>query len=186
MKKISTRPNTISNRYARALFDLVLERDAIDLTLADFVSLRELSLKVKDFDAFAADPVLSRAEQEGILTQVLSKMSLQPLTNDFLKVVVRHRRLFMLENIIQSFELLVAKYRRLVKAHVQTARKLTEVQKSALSSSLSRTLNSEIELIETVDESLMGGLVVRVGSEMLDHSLKSKLKNIHQSMIEAS
>ena len=181
----SKQPNAVSDRYARAFFDLVLERSMLDAVLDDFVTLRDLSKKVEEFDAFAADPVLSRAEQESILDSVLKHMTLQPLTSDFLKVIVRHRRLSLLENIIQSFDQLVAQHRRLVTAYVTTARTLTDTQKASLKETLGTTLDSDVDLVEKIDESLLGGLVVRVGSQMLDHSLKTKLNNIHQSMIEA-
>ena len=185
MSNQSKQPNAVSDRYARAFFDLVIEKDLLDAVLTDLAALRELSVKVKDFDAFASDPVLSRDEQESILNSVLKHMTLQPLTTDFLKVIVRHRRLAFLENIIQSFDVLVANHRRIVTAHVSTARPLTDVQKQSLTETLGATLKSEIDIIETIDESLLGGLILRVESQMLDHTLKTKLKNIHQSMIEA-
>ena len=178
--------STVAERYAGALFDLARDSnsvDSIEQSLDKFLGLMSGSA---DLRRFILSPMFSNAEQEQGLTAILKSTGITGLARDFLLVLAKNRRLFAVENVIRAYKSLCAKARGEVEAEVISAVPLTKAQTQDLTDTLRQTLGKTPRLTATVDPKLLGGLIVRVGSQMIDTSLRTKLKNLEKVMKEAS
>jgi F-type H+-transporting ATPase subunit delta len=177
---------TVAERYAGALFDLAREKNAVadvEGSLNKLVgSLRDSA----DLRRFVLSPVFSSAQQQQGLTAICKAAGVSGLVRDFLLVLASNRRLFAIENIIKSFKTLAAKDRGEVEAEIVSAVTLTKSQAQDLADTLRQRLGKTPKLTATVDPKLLGGLIVRVGSQMIDTSLRTRLKNLEKAMKEAS
>ena len=174
----------MSGRYARALFELAVDSGQVDKVESDLSSFKALLHESEDLTRLVKSPVFSADDQENALTAVLSKTDFAELSKNFFSLIARNRRLFAVEHMISDFTALLANHRGEVTAYVSTASELNEEQLSALKDSLQKSVGQNIRVEADVDPSLLGGLVVKVGSRMIDNSIRTKLDSIKNAMKE--
>ena len=172
----------LPGRYANAVFELAQEEKSVDAIERDFVTLRGLIERNPDLARLVRAPVFSREEQARAMKSVLEKMGAARLTTQFVLTVTSKRRLFALLDIIRSFERLLARLRGEVQATVISARMLSDSETVELKAVLKAKLGRDPRLEIKVDPTLLGGLVVKVGSRMIDSSLRTKLTGIRAAM----
>jgi F-type H+-transporting ATPase subunit delta len=168
----------VAGRYASALFDLALEQnelDAVDQDLGKFQAMLDQS---PDLSRLVKSPAFAAEEQERALGAVMDWASIGATTGNFLRVVTRNRRLFAADEMIKGFRQQLALHRGEMVAEVQSAMPLNDGQLAALKDSLKASFGKDVRLNAKVDPSLLGGLVVKVGSRMFDSSLRTKLMNL--------
>ena len=172
----------LAGRYANAVFELAQEEKSVEAVERDFVALRSLIEQNPDLARLVKAPVFSREEQARAMKSVLEKMGAAKLTTKFILTTTSKRRLFVLLEIIRAFERLVARLRGEVQATVISARALSEAETIELKAVLKSQLGRDPRLETKVDPGLLGGLVVKVGSRMIDSSLRTKLTGIRAAM----
>lgn len=172
----------LAERYAAALFDLADERRMLDPVAADLRQLRDMLQASGDFLRLIRSPILSRDQQGKAVAALAVRAGLSLLVRDFLAVVGRNRRLFAVPAMIEAFLANLAARRGEVTAQVTAARPLSEAQLGALSEQLHRSTGSKVTVDVQVDPGLIGGLVVKLGSRMVDGSIKSKLQRLQLAM----
>ncbi len=178
--------SAVAERYAGALFELAKagnELDNVERSLDRFLDAVRNS---PDLRRFVLSPVFSGADQQQGLGAVLKAAGISGIVRDFLLVLARNRRLFAVESIIKAFKKLSATDRGEVEAEIVSAVPLTKTQIQDLTDTLRQKLGKTPKLTASVDPSLIGGLIVRVGSRMIDTSLRTKLRNLEKAMKEAS
>ena len=168
----------VAGRYASALFDLANEQNRLDEVDRDLGKFQDLLGQSADLKRLVKSPAFAAEEQQRALGAVMDWASIGATTGNFLKVVTRNRRLFAADDMINTFRTLLARHKGEVIAEVRSAVPLTEEQLNALKEKLKATHGMNVRLDTKVDPSLLGGLVVRVGSRMFDSSLKTKLANL--------
>lgn len=171
-------------RYATALFELASEAKAIDAVSSDLDDFQSMLESSEDLRRLVRSPVFSADEQASALSAVLEKAEIDGISANFIGLVARNRRLFALPEMIRGFRGLVSAAKGEVTAEVTSADKLSAAQKKALAAELKDALGKDANITETVDPSLLGGLIVKVGSRMIDSSLKSKLNSLRIAMKE--
>lgn len=174
----------VAGRYATALFELALEEGAIDAVAADLDMFNQALDASNDLVRLVKSPVFSAEEQTRALAAVLDKLGIGGLARNFLLLAAKNRRLFAVPAMIGAFRGLLARHRGETSASVTAAAKLTEAQAAALKQALKAALGKEVMLEERVDPSLLGGLVVKVGSRMVDTSLRTRLNSLRIAMKE--
>jgi F-type H+-transporting ATPase subunit delta len=172
----------LADRYGAALFDLADERKQLDDVASDLRTLRALLHESDDLRRLIRSPVLSRIEQGKAIAAVAERAQLSSLTGNFLGLLARNRRLFALPEMIERYLHRLAERRGEVTAHVLTAQELTPAQREAVDEQLRKAVGRKVAVEVRVDPSLLGGLVVKVGSRMVDASLKSKLHRLQLAM----
>ncbi len=172
----------VAGRYALALLELAEEKAALDPVAEDLRGLRSMITESEDLRRLLRSPVFGRAQQEGAMTAIMEKAGAGDLTKKFVLVVARNRRLFALKGMIDAYLVELARRRGEVTARVTSARPLSDGQSKALTDALRRAVGSKVTVETAVDADLLGGLVVRVGSRMVDASLKTKLMKLQQAM----
>lgn len=168
----------VAGRYAAALFELAQEQTQIEAVEQDLVKFQGLINESQDFQRLIKSPVIPAADQQRALAAVLAAAGLGPLVQNFFKLVAQNRRLFFASEIVRGFRSLAAKARGEVTAQVASAHPLTDTQAEELKAVLKASVGKDVLLHTTVDPSLLGGLVVKIGSRMVDSSLKTKLSNL--------
>ena len=172
----------VAGRYAAALFDLAQEQNKIAEVEQDLVKFQQLYDLSPDLQRLVRSPVIMAEDQVRALGSVLDKAEVGGLAKNFIGLVARNRRLFAAPVMARAFLALAAKARGEVTAHVVSAHPLTEPQAEALKAELKRTVGKDVTLAAKVDPSLIGGLIVKLGSRMIDSSLKTKLANLSLSL----
>jgi F-type H+-transporting ATPase subunit delta len=172
----------LAERYAAALFDLADERRILDEVASDLRQLRAMVQASADLLRLIRSPILSRDEQSKGIGALAERAGLSPLVRDFLAVVARNRRLFAVPAMIEAFLAKLAARRGEVTAEVFAAQPLSEAQLAALNEQLRRSIGSRVSVDVHVDPGLIGGLVVKLGSRMVDGSIKSKLQRLQLAM----
>jgi len=172
----------LAERYASALFDLAEEKKALDAIAADLIALRGLVDSSADLRRMIRSPVLQRNAQAKAIGALGERAGLQKLTRNFLGLLAKNRRLFALPQIVQGFLQELAERRGEVTAQVITAQELSPTQRRAVEERLRKAVGRKVAVDIRVDPTLLGGLVVKVGSRMVDASLKSKLKRLEFAM----
>ena len=175
----------VAGRYATALFELGLEANALDQVLNELNSFHEAMDAVDDLARLVKSPVFSAEDQQRAIAAILKQMKIEGLTANFLGLIAKNRRLFAAPDMIKAFRALLARHRGQTCAEVISASKLEPGQVRALREALKAALGKDVELEQKVDGSLLGGLVVKVGSRMVDSSLRTKLNSIKHAMKEA-
>lgn len=173
---------SIAERYSAALFELAEEQSCLDAVAADLKSLKALIAESEDLRRLLKSPVLSRAEQQKAVGALAERAGLSLLSKNFLGLVARNRRLFAVEGMTAAYLARLAKKRGEVTAEVASAVPLADKQIGAIESALKKVVGSNVTLDVTVDPGLLGGLVVKVGSRMVDGSLRTKLQHLQLSM----
>jgi F-type H+-transporting ATPase subunit delta len=176
----------MAGRYANALFELALENKAIDAVKSDLEGFDKAIIDNPDLARLVRSPVFGADEQLRALSAILAKAGIKGMAANFLRVITTNRRLFAVRDMIRAFRALVARHRGEVTAQVIVAEKLNEKHLDALKSALkSITGGKDIDLDVKIDPAIIGGLVVKVGSRMVDSSLRTKLNAIKFAMKEA-
>ena len=173
-----------AGRYATALFELALEEKALDQVAIDLNRFGEALDAFEDLTRLVKSPVFSADEQGKALAAILDKLEIEGLTRNFLLLVAKNRRLFATPDMIRAFRAMLARRRGETSASIIAASKLTDGQIAALKQALTAALGKEVMLEEQVDPSLLGGLVVKVGSRMIDTSLRARLNSLKVAMKE--
>ncbi len=172
----------LAERYAAALFDLADERHDLDAIAGDLRELRAMLHESGDLARLLRSPVLSREEQGTAIAALAERAGLSALTRDFLGVVARNRRLFAVPAMIEAYLKKLAERRGEVTAEVTVAQPLNEARQAALTEQLRRALGARVSVDIRVDPALLGGMIVKVGSRMIDASLSSRLQRLRLAM----
>ena len=172
----------LAERYGAALFDLADERKELDAVAADLQALRAMLRDSAEFRRLIRSPVLSREEQGKAIAALAEKATLSPLARNFLGLLAQNRRLFVLPEIIASFLQQLAERRGEVTASVVAAQELSPAQRAAVDEQLRKAVGRKVAVDLQIDASLLGGLIIKVGSRMVDASLKSKLHRLQLAM----
>ncbi|HEY0300778.1 MAG TPA: F0F1 ATP synthase subunit delta [Rhizomicrobium sp.] len=172
----------LAGRYATAVFDLANDTGSIDAVEKDFVSLRNMLDQSADLTRVFRSPAFSKETQAKALKAILGAMGAAKLTTQFVLLLAAKRRLFAFGDIIRAFERMVARQRGEVQAQVTSARVLSDAEIEGLRAALKAKLGREPRLETKVDPTLLGGLVVKVGSRMIDSSLRTKLNGLRIAM----
>lgn len=176
----------MAGRYATALFELALEEKAVDQVRKDLDSFDALVAGSPDLERLVRSPVFGADEQAKALAAVLDKAGIKGLAAKFLQVIARNRRLFAVRGMIRAFRALVARHRGEVTAEVTVAEALSDANLDALKGAIKNvTGGKDIDFNVNVDPAIIGGLIVKVGSRMVDTSLRTKLNAIKIAMKEA-
>ncbi len=178
--------STVAERYAGALFELAKANNEVEKAERSLDRFLDTLRNSADLQRFVLSPVFSSGDQQQGLAAVLKAAGIAGLVRDFLLVLTRNRRLFAVESVIKSFKALSAKERGEVEAEIISAFPLSRAQSQDLIDALRQKLGKSPKLTVTVDPKLLGGLIVKVGSQMIDTSLRTKLKNLEKAMKEAS
>jgi F-type H+-transporting ATPase subunit delta len=174
----------VAGRYATALFELALEQKSVDAVKADLDRFAALVAGNEDLARLVRSPVFTADEQTKALSAVLAGANIGGLAANFLRLVASNRRLFTVGLILKAFRLLVAQYKGEVTAEVTVAEKLDDKHLGALKSALKGVTGKDVDLDVKIDSSIIGGLIVKLGSRMVDTSLKTKLNAIKHAMKE--
>lgn len=172
----------VAGRYAAALFDLAREQGKLDEVGRDLEAMRRMLDESPDLTRLVRSPLFDRAQQERALASVLERAGAGQLVRNFVGVVARNRRLFALRDMATGFARRLAEHRGEVVAQVTSAHALSDAQLARLKAELSAETKTDVQLEASVDEGLLGGLVVRLGSRMIDSSIRSKLRRLEFAM----
>ena len=172
----------LAGRYAAALYDLAETAGALDPVANDLRGLKELIAASPDLAQVIASPILTREEQGRAILAVLEHAGAGDLVRRFAGVLAQNRRLFALRYIIDAFLARLAERRGEVLAQVTSAQPLSERQIERIAESLRRSTSGKVVIEARVDPELLGGLVVRIGSKLIDNSLKTKLTRLQLAM----
>ncbi len=172
----------IAERYGLALYELADEAKSLDEVADDLTSLRGLIAESADLDKLLRSPLIDRDDKARAITRILEQGGANALTRRFAGVVVANNRLFALPAMIDAYLAELARRRGEITAEVTSARPLKDEQLAQLTESLRAKLGGKVTVDPKVDPSLIGGLMVRVGSRMIDASLKTKLQRLQYAM----
>jgi len=175
----------VSGRYATALFELARDERSIDAVEADLDRFDAMLADSTDLKRLVRSPVFSADSQSKALAAVLDKAEISGISAKFLKVLTANRRLFVVGDVIRAFRALVARLKVEATADVTVAETLSEKNLDALKTALKSVTGKDVALNVKVDPSIIGGLVVKLGSRMVDSSLRTKLNSIKHAMKEA-
>ena len=176
---------SVKNSYSQALFELASEENCIIDVEKQVFSILELIKKSSDFNDFIKDPTNKIEDQLKAIDTISNQFTFKQLLKKFLSFVVSKRRFFYIEKILNDFLFICSNARGEVHAELSAAKNLNEIEINSIKDELSNTFGSNIKLNHKYDPSLIGGLIIKVGSTMIDTSIKSKLQKIEKKMIEA-
>ena len=172
----------LADRYANALFELAIERGVLDAIERDLAQIHTLLDDSEDLRRVVRSLTLSRTEQGKALDAVLERLEASRYVRNFVALLARNRRVFLLDAMIKAFQAKLAEHRGEVSAEVTSATPLKPNHLQAVREALRTIVGRDVALETHVDPSLIGGLTVRVGSRMLDNSIKTKLQNLELAM----
>ena len=174
----------IASRYATAVFDLAKEEKQLAVLEADVDTLDAALNDSTDFVSFINSPVVSREEQGAAIAAIAAKMGLSTISANTLALMAQNRRLFVLPALVAGLRALIAEEKGEVTADVTAAKSLTKAQQDKLAKTLKASVGKDVKINLAIDERLIGGLIVKVGSKMIDTSISSKLANLQNAMKE--
>ena len=174
----------IASRYATAVFELAREAKGLSALEADIAALDVALKESSDFRGLIVSPIHSRDEQGQALAAIAQKMGLSDILKNTLNLMASKRRLFVLPALISELARLLAEEKGEVTAEVTAASKLSDAQQKKLAKTLTARVGKDVKINMSVDEFLIGGLVVKVGSQMIDTSIRSKLAALQNTMKE--
>ena len=175
----------MAGRYATALFELALEEKALDQVAADLDAFVKLLDENKELQRLVKSPLFTAGEQVKALQAILNKVEIKGIASNFLLTVAQNRRLFGVGAMIKVFRLMVAHHRGESQAEVTVAEPLADKHIQALQAALKSATKRDVRLDIRVDPAILGGIKVKLGSRMIDASLKTKLNAIKLAMKEA-
>ena len=173
---------SMAGRYAAALFELAKDQKQIERVEADLATFRRMLEGSDDLRRLVCSPVISSEAQTRGLAAILERAGISQLTANFFKLIARNRRLFAASDMIKAFRALLARERGEVSAEVASAHPLAPEQMQLLSDNLKASIGKNVQINTRVDPNLLGGLIVKVGSKMIDSSLRTKLNNLKVAM----
>jgi len=173
---------SLAGRYASALFDLAREQRQIDSVGKSLDALRQALLDSKDFAELVASPLVSRPAAGKAFVSLAPELNLDPITTNFLGVLARNGRKHELRAVIRNYRRLAAEHRGETTAEVVTARPLSDDQLAALKTQLRSRAGRDVNIDATVDSNILGGIVVKLESQMIDASIRTKLNRLAQAM----
>jgi len=176
----------IAKRYATAVFELCKEQKNLDMLESNVDSIGSLIIDSEDFRTFLVSPLLTREDQSRAILEIAKKLKLLKVMSNFLSLIAVKRRLFILSYFVKESRLLISDEKGEITAEVTTARGLTDEQKEEVVKMLSHSTGKKVKLFSIIDNALIGGLIVKVGSKMLDTSIKAKLISLQSTMKEVS
>jgi F-type H+-transporting ATPase subunit delta len=174
--------SSLAGRYATALFELARDERQLEAVGGSLATLRQALRDSDEFRELTTSPLISREQAAGAVAATAPAMGLDPITTNFLGVLARNRRLGQLGNVIRAFTMLSASHRGETTAEVTSAHPLSDDQVAALKSNLKSRLGRDVSVDLTVDPTVLGGLVVKVGSQMIDGSIRTKLNTLAHAM----
>ena len=174
----------IAQRYATAVFELAKDSNGIKQLETDLNALEGAMSESADFGVLLSSPIYSRDEQSAAIGALAKAMKLSPIMANTLNLMASKRRLFVLPQLVKGLRGLVAVEKGEVTAEVIAAKSLTKAQQDKLAKTLKVSFGKDVKINLSVDESLIGGLIVQVGSKMIDTSIRSKLGNLQNAMKE--
>ena len=172
----------VAGRYALALYELARESNTIDATSGELERFQALLDGSEDLRRLVKSPVFSAEEQQTALQAIFNTVGIDGLAAKLILLLGKNRRLSAVSDVIQAYRRLNAQARGEVTADVISAEPLTAAQVDVLKTELARTMGRNVMLVARTDESLIGGLIVKIGSRMVDASLKTKLQNLKLTM----
>lgn len=172
----------LAGRYATALFDLAESDKLLDRVDADLGQIGQMIEASADLTRLIRSPVISREDQGRAMDAVLDKAGMCGLTRNFVGTLARNRRLFALKAMIAAYQALLAARRGEATAEVVSAKPLTKMQLNAIAAVLKKAIGSKVAIDAKVDDGLLGGLIVKIGSRMVDSSLRTKLQQMRFAM----
>ena len=175
---------TSAERYSLALFELSEENNLLSQVEGESSSLLKLINKSKDFYNLIKDPTISQEDLSKVINKIAEDNKFNTLFKNFLNFLIQKRRFFFIERILKSFIEICSRKRGELKAELRSAKELSSDEIKKITDELAKNFSSKIKLNYKYDESLIGGLVVQVGSTMVDTSIKNKLQQIENKMIE--
>ena len=176
---------TATERYALALYELAKENSELDKMEMELQSIQDLLKKSSEFRSLVKEPTYKKNEQLEAIKIISSKLEFTNTLSKFLSFLCFKRRLFFLEKILNNFLQLVSKNRGEIKANLSSSKELSQSEIKSIQTELSENFTSKIMLDYKYDPTLIGGLIIQVGSIMIDTSIKNKLKRLETIMIEA-
>ncbi|WP_371060648.1 F0F1 ATP synthase subunit delta [Rhodosalinus sp. 5P4] len=174
----------IAARYATAIFEIALEADSLDALEAGADALGEALADSPELRDLISSPIYGREAQERAIAAVAAKMELMPALANALGLMAQKRRLFVLPQLVTQLRERIARHKGEVTADVISAKALTKAQSQKLGETLKARFGKDVKINATVDEDLIGGLVVKVGSKMIDTSIRSRLNSLQNAMKE--
>ena len=174
----------IAARYATAVFEIAKESNALGNLETNVTELAAALEASEDLSALISSPLVSRDDQEKAIAAVAQKMGLESALSNGLALMAQKRRLFVLPQLLSQLADLISEEKGEVTAEVASAKALTKTQSEKLSKTLTARVGKTVKINATVDEDLIGGLVVKVGSKMIDTSIRSKLNSLQNVMKE--
>jgi F-type H+-transporting ATPase subunit delta len=174
----------VAERYASSLFELALAENAVEQVTADLDRFQAMLDESEDLRRFIASPVFSSEDQLKAIIALSAKAGISGYFGNFLKVVAKHRRLFALPGMIRAFRIIAAEKRGEITAEVTSAHALTKAQEDELKVALKSVTGKEVTVAVTVDPTILGGLIVKVGSRQIDTSLRTKLSTLKLALKE--
>lgn len=174
----------VTARYASALFDLALSEKKIPAVEKDLGRFDELVNGSEDLKRLVVSPVFSAEDQYRAVDAILKKAKITGLVGNFIRVVAKNRRLFTMPGMLAAFRRMVAEHKGEVTAEVTVAAKLTAAQTKELKTALKGVVGKEVAINATVDPSILGGMIVKVGSRQIDTSIKTRLSSLKLALKE--
>jgi F-type H+-transporting ATPase subunit delta len=177
--------DTSANRYSLALYELANESNSLSKIEENSHALLKLISNSKDFNNLIKNPIVSSEILDQTIKKISDNFKFEALFKNFLGFLITKRRFFYVQQILKNFNEICSEKRGELKAEIKSAKNLTQDEINKITQELSNNFNSKIKLNYTHDQSLIGGLVVQIGSTMIDTSIKKKLQQLESRMIEA-
>jgi F-type H+-transporting ATPase subunit delta len=174
----------VAERYASSLFELALEAGVVEAVGADLDAFQSLLDESDDLKRLVESPVFSSEDQGKAIAAICEKAGLNTLAANFLKVVAKNRRLFAVPGMVRAYREIAAAHRGEITAEVTSAHALDEAQETELKAALKSVTGKDVAVSVTVDPSILGGLIVKVGSRQIDTSLRTKLSTLKLALKE--
>ena len=184
MSNSSSPVSGITERYARALFDLALSEKKLGAVEKDLGRFDQLLKGSEDLSRLVRSPVFSADDQYNAVEGLLKKAKISGLVGNFVKVIAKNRRLFVMPEMLSAFRQLVADHKGEANAEVTVAKALTAAQTKELKAALKSVVGKDVAIDATVDPSLLGGMIVKIGSRQIDTSLRTKLSSLKLALKE--
>ena len=185
MTSKSTFSNSTSKSYALALYELSKENSEIDKIEEEMKSFQQLLRENSDFKEMILSPTISKVDKKNVIFSIIDKNNFSPIVKKFLGFIAIENRLFYLNTIINSFINLVSRNKGELKGKLISSKELSQVEKNKIEDDLSKNFKSKLNLEYIFNPDLIAGLIIQVGSVMIDTSVKTKLKKIEKNMLEA-
>ena len=185
MSKNKAFSNTSAERYSLALFELSSENNNLDIIENHSLAILSLINSSKDFCHLIKDPTTNQDDLISVINKISENFSIDNLLKNFMSFLIKKRRFFYIEKILKSFIEICSQKRGEIKAEIKSAKELSNEEISKITEDLAKNFSSKMKLNYRYDKSLIGGLIIKVSSTMIDTSIKNKLQQIENRMVEA-